>query len=317
MTNTKPTRLEVVPASRPGPAPRSGSAGRLVATGAAILAFAALGAAAWLANAELDRVLSARDDEALAQASRTLEELVTRQREQLVSEVKVLADDNRIRATVLAPKFDQATVQDVLEDLRKSSGATLLAVLDASGKVQAVTGAVSLREVDLSGSTAVRAAFERPTSDIWTLPDQVQVIGLAPIRSGSETPALLVKGLPLAKSQLATVETALGVAGAVFIGDRVAAASSSDARYEEAVRGAARLADGLDDLSSGGHAYRVKIGRAGEGATAARLAWLVPRRRAVDRARTLTLLLWSSVPLGALLLLLGLVNSRRTNGGNS
>src|SRR5207302_4148845 len=121
-----------------------------------------LGAAAWLANAELERVLSAQDDESLAQASRTLEELVNRQREQLVSEVKVLADDNRIRATVLAPKFDQATVQDVLEDLRKSSGATLLAVLDASGKVQAVTGAVSLREVDLSGSTAVRAAFERP-----------------------------------------------------------------------------------------------------------------------------------------------------------
>ncbi|MFL5305895.1 MAG: hypothetical protein ACJ8F1_11820 [Polyangia bacterium] len=311
------TRLEVVPASEPAPPSRARSAGAVVATVAAILSFGALGAAAWLANAELDRVLSAQDDEALAQASRTLDELVARQREQLVSEVKVLADDNRIRATVLAPKFDQATVQDVLEDLRKSSGATLLAVLDANGKVQAVTGAVSLREVDLSSSTAVRAAFEKPTSDIWTLPDQVQVIGLAPIRSGGETPALLVKGLPLAKSQLATVDTALGVAGGVFIGDRVAASSSADPRHEEAVRGAARLADGLSDLALGGQAYRVKIGRAGEGATAARLAWVVPRRRVVDRARMLTLLVWSSVPLGGLLLLFGLVNSRRTNGGNA
>ncbi|HVY40124.1 MAG TPA: hypothetical protein VHM31_19425 [Polyangia bacterium] len=317
MTNTKRTRLEVVTASAPVPAPRPRSAGGVVATVAAVLAFGALGAAAWLANAELERVLANQDDEALAQASRTLEELVNRQREQLVSEVKVLADDNRIRATVLAPKFDQATVQDVLEDLRKSSGATLLAVLDAGGKVQAVTGATSLREVDLSASTAVRAAFERPTSDIWTLPDQVQVIGLAPIRSGSETPALLVKGLPLAKAQLSTVETALGVAGAVFIGDHVAASSTSDARHEEVVRGAARMADGVGDLAVGAGAYRVKIGRAGEGATAARLAWVVPRRRAVERARTLTLLLWSSVPLGGLLLLFGLVNSRRTNGGNS
>ena len=317
MMKTKRTRLEVVTAPEPAPAPRPRSAGGVVAMVAAVLAFGALGAAAWLANAELDRVLSNQDDEALAQASRTLQELVNRQREQLVAEVKVLADDNRIRATVLAPKFDQATVQDVLEDLRKSSGATLLAVLDAGGKVQAVTGAVSLREVDLSASTAVRAAFERPTSDIWTLPDQVQVIGLAPIRSGNETPALLVKGLPLAKSQLATVETALGVAGAVFIGDRVAASSSSDGRNDEVVRGAARLADGLGDLSVGGRAYRVKIGRAGEGATAARLAWVVPHRRAVDRAPMLTLLLWASVPLGGLLLLFGLVNSRRTNGGNS
>ena len=313
----KRTRLEVVTASESVPPPSPRGAGRVVATAMAILAFAAVGAAAWLANTELDRVLSTLDDEALGQASRTLEELVNRQREQLVSEVKVLADDNRIRATVLAPKFDQATVQDVLEDLRKSSGATLLAVLDASGKVQAVTGAVSLREVDLSASTAVRAAFDRPTSDIWTLPDQVQVIGLAPSRSGTETPALLVKGLPLAKSQLATVETALGVAGAVFIGDRVAASSSSDARHEDVVRGAARLADGVGDLAVGGQAYRVRIGRAGEGATAARLAWVVPHRRAVDRARTLTLLVWSSVPLAGLLLLLGLINSRRTNGGNS
>jgi hypothetical protein len=310
-------RFEVVsaPASLPL-TPRREPAGAGV-TATAILLFAALGFASWLADGQLRGLLSNLDDQALGQAARTLEELVNRQREQLVAEVKVLADDNRIRATVLAPKFDLATVQDVLEDLRKSSGATLLAVLDANGKVQAVTGAVSLREVDLSASTAVRAGFEHPTSDIWTLPDQVQVIGLAPIRSGGETPALLVKGLPLAKSQLATVETALGVSGAVFIGDRIAASSAADTQRDEAVRSAARLADGVSDLSVGGRAYRVKIGRAGEGATAARLAWLVPHRRAIDRARVLTLLIWSPIPLGGLLLLLMLVTSRRTNGGNS
>ena len=232
-----------------------------------------------------------------------------------MAEVKVLADDNRIRTTVLAPKFDEATVQDVLEDLRKSSGASLLAVLDGSGKVQAVTGAVGLRQVDLSASAAVKAAFQRPTSDIWTLPDQVQVIGLAPIRSGDQTPALLVKGMALAKSQLATVETALGVSGAVFIGDRIASASSQNAALDEAFRSAERLTDGSDELAIGGRNYRVKIGRAGEGATAARLAWLVPHRRAADRARLLLLLVWCPIPLGALLLLLLLVNSRRTNGG--
>lgn len=312
------TKFEVVgaPVSRPA-APRpqpAGSSSGVIAT--AILLFAALGFASWLAQGQLRRLLSGLDDEALGQASRTLEELVNRQREQLVAEVKVLADDNRIRATVLAPKFDEATVQDVLEDLRKSSGATLLAVLDASGKVQAVTGAVSLRQVDLSGSAAVKAAFEHPTSDIWTLPDQVQIIGLAPIRSGDQAPALLVKGLALAKSQLATVETAIGVSGAVFIGDRIAASSSQNAELDEAFRGAGRLADGSGELAVADHGYRVKIGRAGDGATAARLAWLVPHRRVVDRARSLLFLVWCPVPLGALLLLLLLVNSRRTNGGN-
>jgi hypothetical protein len=309
-------RFEVVgaPASLPA-TPRREPAGAGV-TATAILLFGALGFASWLADGQLRGLLSTLDDQALGQASRTLEELVNRQREQLVAEVKVLADDNRIRTTVLAPKFDEATVQDVLEDLRKSSGASLLAVLDGSGKVQAVTGAVGLRQVDLSGSSAVKTAFQRPTSDIWTLPDQVQVIGLAPIQSGDQTPALLVKGLPLAKSQLATVETALGVSGAVFIGDRIASSSSQNPALDEAFRSAGRLADGSDELTVGGRSYRVKIGRAGEGATAARITWLVPHHHAFDRARLLLLLVWCPIPLGALLLLLLLVNSRRTNGGN-
>ena len=247
-------RFEVVsaPASLPV-APRREAAGAGV-TATAVLLFAALGFASWLADGQLRRLFSSLDDQALGQASRTLEELVNRQREQLVAEVKVLADDNRIRTTVLAPKFDEATVQDVLEDLRRSSGATLLAVLDGSGKVQAVTGAVGLRQVDLSASSAVKAAFQRPTSDIWTLPDQVQVIGLAPIRSGDQTPALLVKGLALANSQLATVETALGVSGAVFIGDRMASSSSATPALDEAFRSAERLADGSDELAVGGRA---------------------------------------------------------------
>jgi hypothetical protein len=310
-------RFEVVsaPASLPAaPLPQPSGGAGVVAT--AMLLFAALGFSCWLADGQLRGLLSGLDDQALGQASRTIEELVNRQREQLVSEVKVLADDNRIRATVLAPKFDEATVQDVLEDLRKSSGATLLAVLDGSGKVEAVTGAVGLRQVDLSSSAAVKAAFERPTSDIWTLPDQVQIIGIAPIRSGDQTPALLVKGLALGKSQLATVDAALGVSGAVFIGDRIAASSSQNVEIDEALRSAGRLADGSGELAIGGRGYRVKLGRAGEGATAARLAWLVPRHRAADRARPLLFLVWCPVPLGALLMLLLLVNSRRTNGGH-
>jgi hypothetical protein len=311
------TKFELVSAPSPirPPTPAPARSGGAVAT--ALLFFAALGAACWLTNRRLQQFLSDLDDQVLGEASRTLEQLIARQREQLVSEVKVLADDNRIRATVLAPRFDEATVQDVIEDLRRSSGATLLGVLDGSGKVEAVTGAAGLKEVNLGASPAVKAAFDRPTSDVWTLPDQVQVIGLAPIRSGDQAPALLVKGLPLANSQLATVQTALGVSGAVFIGDRIAASSSHDPDVEEAFRNAQRLAEGIAEVTGGGRSYRVKVIRAGEGATAARIAWLVPRRHALDDAGLVTVLVWSPVPLGALLLLVLLVNSRRTNGGTA
>jgi hypothetical protein len=311
------TKFELVSAPSPLPPPRPAPARSGGAIAAAILIFAALGAVCWMTHRRLQQFLSDLDDQALDAAARTFEQLIARQREQLVSEVKVLADDNRIRATVLAPRFDEATVQDVIEDLRRSSGATLLGVLDGNGKVEAVTGAVGLKEVNLGASPAVKAAFDRPTSDVWTLPDQVQVIALAPIRSGDQAPALLVKGLPLASSQLATVRTALGVSGAIFIGDRIAASSSETPEVEEAFRSAERLAEGGAEVIGGGGSYRVKVIRAGEGATAARIAWLVPRRHALADARLVSLLVWCPVPLGGLLLLLVLVNSRRTNGGNA
>ena len=313
------TRFEVVPppmstGTSPGRAPASSPSG-VGAVLAGLVVLAGVAGAAWTADRQQRRFLSALDQQLLGQASASLEQLLARQRDQLVAEVKVLADDNRIRATVLAPKFDEATVQDILEDLRKSSGASLLAVVDAGGKVTAVVGATGLREVDLGGSPAVKAGFERPTSDVWTLPDQVQVVGLAPIRSGDQTPALLVKGLSLGRSQLATVATSLGVAGALFIGDRVTATSADARDTDEPLRAAGRMADGTEQVSAGGRSHLVRVERTGGGATAARLAWLVPQHHQFERARSVLFLIWCSVPLCALMFLILIVNARRRNGG--
>jgi hypothetical protein len=300
------TRFEVVPPPMstsvgpgPGPAATSGVGGIV----GALVVLALLAAGSWLGDRQLRRFLSALDEQLLGQAGASLEQLLARQRDQLVSEVKVLADDNRIRATVLAPKFDEATVQDILEDLRKSSGATLLAVVDSAGKVIAVAGAAGLREVNLAASPAVKTGFDRATSDVWTLPDQVQVVGVAPIRSGDQTPALLVKGLSLGRSQLATVGTSLGVTGALFIGERVTATSSDARDLDEPLRAAARMVDGMEPVSAGGRSHLVRVARTGEGATAARLAWLVPQHYQFERARPLLFLMWCPVPLGALMFL--------------
>jgi len=313
------TRFEVVPPPMsnsvvaPAPAPASSGIGAILA-GFVVLALVA--GASWLADRQLRRFLSELDEQLLGQAGASMEQLLARQRDQLVAEVKVLADDNRIRATVLAPKFDEATVQDILEDLRKSSGASLLAVVDAAGKVVAVAGATSLREVNLGASPAVKAGFEHPASDVWTLPDQVQVVGVAPIRSGDQTPALLVKGLSLGRSQLATVGTSLGVTGALFIGERVTATSADGHDLDEPVRAAGRMVDGIEPVSAGGRTHLVRVARTGEGATAARLAWLVPVQHQLERARTLLFLVWCPIPLCALMFLVLIVNARRRNGGS-
>jgi hypothetical protein len=313
------TRFEVVPPPMsssvvaPAPAPASGSLGAILA-GFVVLGLVA--GASWLGDRHLRRFLSELDEQLLGQASASMEQLLARQRDQLMAEVKVLADDNRIRATVLAPKFDEATVQDILDDLRKSSGASLLAVVDASGKVTAVAGATGLRDVNLGASPAVKNGFDHPTSDVWTLPDQVQVVGVAPIRSGDQTPALLVKGLPLGRSQLATVGTSLGVTGALFIGERVTASSADGHDLDEPLRAAGRTVDGTESVSAGGRTHLVRVARTGEGATAARLAWLVPVQHQFERARTLLFLIWCPIPLCALMFLVLIVNARRRNGGN-
>ena len=312
---TRP-RFEVVatgsqPSIAPEPAPSRAGA---IATGFALLVL--LTAGCWLANRKLGDFLSALDDQSLAEASSTLQLVLQGQREQLVSEVSVLADDNRIRSTVLAPAFDEATVKDVLDDLRKSAGASLLAVLDQYGKVKVVSGVPSLKEVSLGSSSSVKAAFSKPTSDIWTLPDQVQVVGLAPIRSGDQTPAILVKGLPLGRTQLAAVEGALGVAGAVLIADRVAVTGSDRADLAGAFRTAGRVAEGTVRIGESDDTMLARIVRTGDAATAARVAWMIPDHHDRDRARVLTLLIWCPIPFGLLMLLL-VFSSRRTNGGSS
>jgi hypothetical protein len=295
------------------PAPGSGSAG-VAATG--LLVLAALGGAVWLGHRQLGTFLSTLDEEALSHAARTFDRLLDRQREQLAAEVTVLADDNRIRATVLAPTFDEATVQDVIDDLRKVSGATLLAVLDANGKAQAVSGTAALRQADLGASPAVKAAFARASSDVWTLPDQVQLIGLAPVRSGDQSPALLVKGLPLDKSQLTAIESTLGVAGAVFIGEKIVATTATTPDLEEAFRTASRLSAGIERITTARGSFVVRVTRTGPAATAARVAWLIPFRHHVAGVHTLVLLTWAPLVLGALLFILLITNVRRTNGGN-
>jgi len=286
----------------------------LMVTAVALLGL--LAAASWLSHRKLGDFLSGLDDQALGEASRALNLVLDSQREQLVAEVSVLADDNRIRSTVLAPSFDEATVKDVLDDLRKSAGASLLAVLDQYGKVRVVSGVPSLKEVSLASSAAVKTAFNKSTSDVWTLPDQVQVVGLAPIRSGDQTPAILVKGLPLGRAQLASVEGALGVSGALLIADRVAVTGSDKPEMAAAFRTAGRVSEGTVRIGDGGDSVLARVVRTGEAATAARVAWIVPSQHQAERARVLMLLIWCPIPFGLLMLLL-VLSSRRTNGGSS
>jgi len=71
----------------------------------------------------------------------------------------------------------------------------------------------------------------------------------------------------------------------------------------------------LYDYFRSSAAYRVRIARTGDAATSARVAWLIPFQHQREHFRLFPFLVWSPPVMGALLVLLLFLNSRRTNGG--
>jgi hypothetical protein len=243
--------------------------------------------------------------------------LVDQQRTRLIASVRILAEDTRIRSTAMTTGFDEGTIRDILEDLKKASDVGVLAVLDGSGKVRAITGAENLRQLDLSSSPAIKAALERPVSYFWNFPGQVVVIGIAPIREGPRVAALLLMGIELGPQQLGVIQRTLGVAGAVFSGDSMIASSSNDPRLKEVFR-AAQMTGGADARPVPGYPdFVARVTRTNDSTTAAKVVWLIPRHQQSQQGRLLGMLAWLPALLATLMFGLTLLVVRKRKGGVS
>ena len=184
----------------------------------------------------IDHFLAQLDNDALQTARKVFERTLEEQRAQALSQVSVLAEDTRIRSTAMMANLDEATMRDVLKDLMATSGAGFMAVLDVNGKVRAVAGVEGLRDVDLGSSTVVKAALQRPSAYIWTFPQQVLAVGVAPIRTQDQVNAFLVMGFEAAKTALSAIHGSLGVSAAVLLGDKLVVSGTDDAAALDAIR---------------------------------------------------------------------------------
>jgi Double sensory domain of two-component sensor kinase len=289
------------------PAPRRWS---LLLVGVVLLALAL--AATWVSQRQIDRFLAQLDADAVQTAGKVFDRSLEEQRAQVLSQVGVLAEDTRIRSTVMMPNLDEATVRDVLKDLMATSGAGLMAVLDVNGKVRAVTGIEGLRDIDLGSSSVVKAAVQRPSAYIWTFPQQVLAVGVAPIRAHDQVYAFLVMGFEAAKSSLVAIKGALGVSAAVLLGDKLVAAGTDDAAALEALRAASASEGDKDLLLRGGeHGFFGRVTHVNESVAAAKVAWVIPEHHQADRIYPLKLAIWTPSLAAALILALALVVSRR------
>jgi len=264
----------------------------LAFTTAGSIALALALAASWALQRQLGLFQAALDSRALGQAAAVFDLAVEQQRAQVASQVAVLSADTRVRAPLVAPRFDEATVRDVLVDLKAMSGATLLAVMDTAGKVRAVAGVPALRDLDLGSSPLVKTARQRPGADVWSLPDRALVVGVAPVQSADQTEALLAMGFEISPALLAGIQRAVGVDGALMIGERVAASSSADPVLLQAFQRAAGLSDQREQLLPGDRPLVARVTRTGPSAAAAKMVWLVPYRHETERAGFLAPMTW-------------------------
>ncbi len=297
------------PAAGASSPPASRSRAALLA-GTALLALAV--SASLLSQRLIDRFLTQIDGDAVQTAGKVFERALAEQRAQVLSQVSVLAEDTRIRSTAMMANPDEATVRDVLKDLMATSGAGLMAVLDVNGKVRAVTGVEGLRDVDLGSSAVVKAAVQRPSAYIWTFPQQVLAVGVAPIRTQEQVNAFLVMGFEAAKTPLGAIHSSLGVSAAVLLGDKVVASGTDDAAALEAMR-AAGANEGDKDVvvSSGDQPFFTRVSRVNESVAAAKVVWVIPQHHQAQRIYPLKLLIWTPSLAAALILALTMVVSRR------
>jgi hypothetical protein len=291
------------------PLPRARHRGRrlvILGTGAGLLVLAAA-SSAYTSHA-FDQALSRMDEQAVKRAAATFDRTIEQQRGQALAQVRLLVDDNRVRSTVITPRFDEATVRDVLDDLRRASGAAVLAVLDVNGKVSAVSGLEGLKKESLGQTAAVKRALERPTADVWSFPERILVIAVAPVLSGNQVAALLMVGFELGGPALAGVEQALGVSGALVVADRVMARGSADGAATAGFEAARAVPEGTTALVG---AWLARAARTSESAAGARALWLVPRHQQAGLFGPVASALWMPALAMAVMLLFSIVWTRR------
>jgi hypothetical protein len=173
-----------------------------------------LGAAStWATREHIARSAAAQHERSLAVAPGLYREVLEQQRAALTAMGGALAGDTRIRSTLGVAATDEATVRDILEDLRGATSADVLAVIDGDGVVRAVVGAPRMLGVDLGSS-----ALLQPTKPdghrafaLWSVDKGVALIVAVPVLQGRDVGGFMLVGRRPSDSALDAVAQSLGL----------------------------------------------------------------------------------------------------------
>lgn len=237
------------------------------------VALALAGAWGWYGSSVYDQGLTKLDELQLERASGALRIATEEAQRAVEAEVRTLSDDARVREPLATPGIDDATLADVLADLKSSTGASIVALLTPAGSVRVVDGADSMKKLDLSSSSLMNPGDKGVASAKWLLPDRMAAVAVAPIRLGSNVAAHLLVGRDLGGSALALVKASTGVFGAVFVQDKVVATTIE--KESAALNEASRM-EGDRTVSIDGGRYVGRVERI-DSARGGKISWIIPR----------------------------------------
>lgn len=151
------------------------------------------------ARARFAELEQQRASECLANARASLEPWRKAVEQRVMGAAAMVAGDPRLRPMANNAELDEATLSDVLQDLRTEGRLDVVALTSAQGRVRAVVGAKGLSQVSLSGADGLTRAAkaEGPVAFSWGLEGRLLSMGATAVRDGDKVLGFVAVGKDL------------------------------------------------------------------------------------------------------------------------
>jgi phosphoserine phosphatase RsbU/P len=228
----------------------------LVLVGVLALVTAVMVAVLWGMSSIIDRHARSQLTDELERSRQVFEDLQAYRRSLFAAEIRVVAEEPRLKAVAATPEVDHETVLGVAQELRRAVASDIFIITDGDGHLLADVANPEATGNDLTSLPVVIEALTRGEGNaIWTDREAAYQVQARRLSFGTTAVGVLVIGHRIDDRVAQTVRRQTGSAVVVLLdGERIAASPLDDGRpVEPEITGVlATLGARPHELSSGG-----------------------------------------------------------------